>query len=162
VTSVQEDGPGQGGYGAACAFHARNSAVCCIRPNTRSGTTKGTQKGTRHGTQTYGGTKASQHDMPVPGVNFANTVVTEVKCGPADRRGEGKGILSKAKEFAARFSRGGHTRTGSNDHVSRASAEEIEMANVGEGNEIVVTYDVWRTVEDKDPEQQNESASPVQ
>ena len=100
--------------------------------------------------------------MPVPGVNSSNMVVTEVKCGPADRNGSGKGILSKAKVFASRFSRSGHARTGSNDHASRTSAEEIEMANVGESNEIVVSYDVWRTVEDKDPDHSNESASSVQ
>jgi hypothetical protein len=162
VTSVQEDGSSHG-TGKICPFHSRNSAICCVRPNTRSGTTKGTTKGTRHGTQTYIGTKASQHDMPVPGVNFENKVVTEVNCGPSDRRADGKGIISKAKKFAGRFSRGGgHTRTGSNDQASRSSAEEIEMQGVAESNDIVVTYDVWRTVEDKDPEQSNGSASSVQ
>ena len=97
------------------------------------------------------GTKASQHDPQelLPGVDFAGSVTTKVGCGP---RPQEKGILSKTKEVVGRLSRvGSHQYTSSGHMASQHGGigEEIELNQVGAGNEIVVSYDVWRTVEEK-------------
>jgi hypothetical protein len=99
-------------------------------------------------------TKASQHDIPeiLPGVDFVKggTVVTEVDCGPTGGRNGSKGLLSKAKKLAERFS---INRTGSglmrNQHADE-SGEQIEMSGPGESGGVIVSYDVWRTVEESD------------
>lgn len=100
-------------------------------------------------------TKASQHDPQdrLPGIDFANTVITEIDCGPRHIPEE-KGMISKARELAGRLSRVSsyhHHHTGSAHFRSQhsRSGEEIEMHCAGDGNEIVVSYDVWRTVEEK-------------
>ena len=121
------------------------------------GTSRGTKQGTRNGTQVQTGTKASQHDPHeiLPGVDFANggTVITEVDCGPSLDHIGGKGLLSKAKKLAGRFNRvsqqsirSGHMRS---QHAN-GSGEEIEMHGPGESAGVIVSYDVWRTVEVKE------------
>lgn len=72
-----------------------------------------------------------------------NKVVTEVAAGP-DKNSDGKRILSKLTGLGRASNDRGHLRQGSN--------EEIEMHSTGEGNEIVVSYDVWRTVEEVEVE----------
>ena len=126
-----------------------------MQPN---GTSRGgTKQGTRKGTQVHNGTKASQHDAHevLPGVDFVKggTVITQVDCGPAGLRNDGKGLLSKAREFAGRFSRISHHHMGSGHMRSQhanGSGEQIEMHGPGETAGVIVSYDVWRTVEVKD------------
>jgi hypothetical protein len=111
------------------------------------------RKNTRNGTQTkFGESKCSHHDpRNLPGVDFSNTVVTEVGCGPVDRQSDGKGLISKVREFAGRLSRVDHPNT-TEPVKGHAAPEEIEMHAPGEGKEIVVSYDVWRTVEERQSE----------
>lgn len=126
-----------------------------MQPN---GTSRGgTKQGTRKGTEVYAGSKMSHHDPHeiLPGVDFVKggTVVTEVDCGPAEDRKNGKGLLSKAKKLAWRLSRGSHQHSGSRHMKSQhpnESGEEIEMHEPGESAGVVVSYDVWRTIEETD------------
>jgi hypothetical protein len=79
----------------------------------------------------------------MPGVDFPNTVVTEIDCGPPT---DSKGILSKAFDLAGRMSKASfHTASG---HMrSHSSGDEIELHHRSDGG-ITVSYDVWRTVEE--------------
>ena len=109
-------------------------------------------KGTLNGSQVYHGTKASRHDPgEIPGVDFGSRVITEVHCSPPPNRTSngGLGFLSK---LTGRFRRHSHHHTGSGHMRSQhgnPSGEEIELHAQGESGRVVVSYDVWRTVEDK-------------
>ena len=74
------------------------------------------------------------------------------------------GILSKAKELARRFSRVTHRRRSGSTHLSQhhgGNGEEIEMQGPGESVGVVVSYDIWRTVEERGGIKVGESDSPA-
>jgi hypothetical protein len=125
-----------------------------MAPNLTRNGSKGTHLGTRNGTMNHMGTKASHHDPAdiLAGVDFKNTVITEVDCGPIIDRQAERGLFSKAKELAARLSRmSSHQPTNAGHMRSQHAAvgEEIEMHGPGESNEIIISHAVWRTVEEK-------------
>jgi hypothetical protein len=137
---------------SCCPFHNnRTSAICCFAAeklrNTKGTRNKNTTRAS--GTQIGVGTKSSKHDPQdlLPGVDFSSSVITEVDCGPL--RLPEKGIISKTKEVVGRLSRiASNPNTGSGQMMSQ-HGDDIEMYHVGTGNEIVVSYDVWRTIEEK-------------
>ena len=138
---------------SCCAFHNnRTSAICCFaaEKTRNANSTKGTRnKNTTRASQIGGGTKSSQHDPQdlLPGVDFGGSVITAVDCGSL--RPPEKGIISKTKEVVGRLSRVATNQNTGNGHTMSQHREEIEMVHVGAGNEIVVSYDVWRTIEEK-------------
>ena len=121
-------------------------------------------KGTRRDGSRILGTKASQHDASdLSGAQFVNTVITEVDCGPWNPTVE-TGILPQAKELARRFSRVGHRPQSGSTQMSKhhvGNGEEIEMHAPCESAGVVVSYDVWRTVEEMGNAKVCKSDSPV-
>lgn len=105
-------------------------------------TTKRSERGT-HNSQRQ--TKVSQHHVVecLAGIDFANTVVTAVDCGPGTQKTE-QGIVDKAKGLAGKLGRKLSLHREPNAAGrSRGNAEEVEMQRV------IVSYDVSRTVEEK-------------
>ena len=76
------------------------------------------------------------------GIDFANTVVTAVDCGPGTQKAE-QGIVDKAKGLAGKLGRLSLHREPNVAGRSRGNGEEVEMQRV------IISYDVSRTVEEK-------------
>jgi hypothetical protein len=92
----------------------------------------------------------------LPGVDFKNTVVTEIDCGPGATKE--KGILSKAKGWASRITSIRHSNLGIREEEF-GKEEDIEMHAAGDSHEIIVSYDVWRTVEEKNSSEHKDGDS---
>lgn len=126
----------------ACAFHHRNSTICCMSPNARRLDIKadGSQNGNR---------KSPHVDFVMPAIDcHSNTMKKEIIINNGE-----KGPLAKARQLVGQLRRSspnsssGHSRSG----------EGIEMHSYGPGliqgssmphNGITVSYDVWQTIEE--------------
>jgi len=95
-------------------------------------------------------TRSSLHEIDIPLGSPRHVVITEVNSVPIP--GE-TGILSKFVEKMNRGTRFGDPRSENTRHSKSFHGEEGDVhVPMGDPNEIVVSYDVWRTVEEKSEE----------
>lgn len=102
-----------------------------------------TRKSTHHSTHGTTHTMHSMYDIPIPGVDTSNKIVTEIQGGREPPR---ESVFSKAKGVAGRLSR---CSTGTNVQSTsqHSDGKDIEMGSMDKDG-ITVSYEVSRTVED--------------
>lgn len=144
VTSVQDENPELPNAIISCDFH-RNwpSSNCCLGPRRRknAGVTRFNSGHDKVNTiSTY-------HQVEIPFGSPRNIVVTEVDSVPVHN---GTGIISKVVDKLNRGTKFHVPRTEGSNHTKSLHGEDAEgRASWADPKEVVVSYDVWRTIEEK-------------
>jgi len=128
-----------------CDFHKDwPSSNCCLGPRRRN---DNNNLARFHSRNSKLPTRSSYHEIEIPLGSPTHVVITEVNSVPVHTE---NGILSKFVEKMNRGTKFEHPRFEDTRASKGVNGEEGDVpVPMGDPNEIVVSYDVWRTVEEK-------------